>query len=139
MKRHLNSFKNTFLIIIGRFDKFRPIPAAIHIEKLRKNRENSQKIAKNAIFQNLKIFDIVAGNMIFGRKLTLWTPESPQKAYIDHPTHYGAILRKIKKIRFLTSKIQKKSFFRPIIPADVTRPSKQYWGSKHHISAPKAL
>ena len=67
-----------------------------------------QKIAKNAIFQNSKIFYIVAGNMIFGRKLTLWTPESPQKAYIDHPTQYDRILRKIKKIRFLTSKIKKK-------------------------------
>ena len=75
---------------------------------------------KNAIFQNSIIFFKVAGNMIFGRKFTLWTPESPQKAYIDHPTHYGQILRKIKKFRFLTSKIQKNIFsgrlFRPMCP-----------------------
>ena len=30
--------------------------------------------------------DILAENMIFGRKLTLWTPESTQKPYIDLPT-----------------------------------------------------
>ena len=77
--------------------------------------------------------------MIFDRESALWGPESVQKPYIDHPTQYDANLRKIKKIAFLTTKNHMKNFFRPIIPADVVRPPKQYWGSKHHISAPKAL
>ena len=28
---------------------------------------------------------------ISGRKLVLWTPESPQKAYIDHPKQFDHI------------------------------------------------
>ena len=48
--------------------------------------------------------------MIFGRKSALWTPESPQKAYIDHPTQYGYILKKVKKIAFFISKISIKNF-----------------------------
>ena len=55
------------------------------------NQENHQKIAKNAIFQKSIFCYIVAGNMIFDRKLVLWTSESTQKAYIDHSTQLGHI------------------------------------------------
>ena len=76
--------------------------------------------------------------MIFGRKLALWGPESTQKPYIDHPTQYGDIWQKVKKIGFLTSKIVIKNFSKSIFFADEARPPNQYWGSIHHIGAPKA-
>ena len=49
--------------------------------------------------------------MIFGRKSALWTPESPQKPYIDHPTQYGYILKKVKKNRIFHLQNQHKNFF----------------------------
>ena len=91
MKTLLKSLKNTFLIIFYQFGYFRPIPATIPHESDWQNQENHQKIAKNAIFQKSIFCYIVAGNMIFGRKCVLWTPESPQKAYIEHPTQFGHI------------------------------------------------
>ena len=75
---------------------------------------------KNAIFQKSMIFYIVAGNMIFYRKLAFWTFESTQKSYIDLPTKYDFILGKVKKIVFLTPKIKVKifqsRFFWPMSP-----------------------
>ena len=83
------------------------------------------------------MFYVVAGNMIFGRKLTLWTPESPQKAYIDHPTQYDRILRKIKKIRFLTSKIKKKKFFSADYSGRCDPAAKTILGIKTSYQCPK--
>ena len=59
------------------FRPIRPFPADFGHKSDHENQQKMQKIAKNAIFQNSKMFYVVAGNMIFGRKLTLWTPESP--------------------------------------------------------------
>ena len=136
MKILLKSPKNTFLKMFHVFGHFRPIPATNQIDK---NYENHQKNEKNATFQKPTCCCVVAGNMIFGRKSALWTPESPQKAYIDHPTQYGYILKKVKKIAFFTSKISIKKFFRPNILADVVRPPNQYCGSIYPIPAPKPL
>ena len=127
-------FEKYFFLIFGRSGHFRPISATNQITKISKK---MQKIAKNAIFQNSKIFYIVAGNMIFGRKLTLWTPESPQKAYIDHPTQYDRILRKIKKIRFLTSKIKKKFFFSADYSGRCDPAAKTILGIKTSYQCPK--
>ena len=81
--RHENTSEESQEYIFEIFSCVRPLPAD---SGDRKNHKNHQKIEKNAIFQKSIFCYIVAGNMIFGRKLTLWTPESPQKAYIDHPT-----------------------------------------------------
>ena len=137
--RHENTSKEFQEYISNNFWCVRPLPAdsghILHQQKSKKSR----KIIKKAIFQKSIFCDIVAKNMIFGRKLALWTPESPQKAYIDHPTWYGYILKKVKKIAFFTSKISIKIFFRPIILADVVRPPNRYRGSIHPIPAPKPL
>ena len=52
--------------------------------------------------------------MVFGRKSAFWGPESTQKPYIDYPTQYGAILKKVEKIVFLTPKIMIKFFWKSI-------------------------
>ena len=75
--------------------------------------------------------------MIFGRKSAFWGPESIQKLYIDHPTQYGVIFLKVKKIDFLTPKIMIKFFSKSIFLADEVLPPNQYWGSIHPIGAPK--
>ena len=137
--RHENTSKESKEYIFENFSFVRPLPADSGHHPDRKNRENHQKIEKIAIFQKSIFCYIVAGNMIFGRKSALWTSESPQKAYIDHPTWYGYILKKIKKIAFFTSKISIKIFFRPIILADVVWPPNRYRGSIHPIPAPKPL
>ena len=137
--RHENTSKESQEYIFENYIYVRPLPADSGHHPDRKNHENHQKIEKIAIFQKSIFCYIVAGNMIFGRKSALWTPESPQKAYIDHPTWYGYILKKVKKIAFFTSKISIKNFFRPIILADVVRPPNRYRGSIHPIPAPKPL
>ena len=115
MKTLLKSLKNTFLKIFHVSGHFWPIPATNQIGK---NHENHQKIEKIPIFQKSIFCCIVAGNMIFGRKLALWTPEKPHKAYIDHPTSYGYILKKVKKLHFSPPKSAWKNFsgriFRPM-------------------------
>ena len=85
MKTLLKSSKNTFLSIFQGSGHFRPIPATYYVGQNRKNRKKFD-FSKIHIF-----FYIVAGNMIFGRKSVLWNPESPQKAYIEHPTQFGHI------------------------------------------------
>ena len=105
----------------------------LHQQKSKKSR----KIIKNAIFQESIFCNIVAKNMIFGRKLAFWDPESTQKPYIDLPTWYGYISQKVKKIVFSTSKIMVKNFSKPIFLADVVRRPNQYWGSIDPIGAPK--
>jgi len=72
-----------FLEILGGSGHFQPIPDNNFIGQNRKNREKSD-------FS--KICYIVAGNMMFGRKLAFGGLESIQKPYIDHPTQYGVIL-----------------------------------------------
>ena len=84
--RHENTSKESQEYIFEIFICVRPLPADSGHHSDRKNHENHQKIEKIAIFQKSIFCYIVAGNMIFGRKSALWTPESPQKAYIDHPT-----------------------------------------------------
>ena len=68
--------------------------------------------------------------MMFGRKLVLWTPESTQKAYIEHPTQFGHIFQKAKKIAFLTIKIDVKNFlgriFRPMWTGHQSNTRDQY-------------
>jgi len=88
MKILLKSLKNTFLDIVGGSGHFRPISATNYIGQNHENRKNREKCD----FSIIHIFYMVAGNMIFGRKSTLWGPESTQKPYIDHPTQYGVIL-----------------------------------------------
>ena len=88
MKTLLKRLKNTFLII---FHRSGPLSADPRHESDLQNQENHQRIAKNAIFQKSIFCYIVAGNMIFGRKWVLWTPESTQKAYIEHPTQFDHI------------------------------------------------
>ena len=84
--RHENTSKESKEYIFENYIYARPLPADSGHHPDRKNHENHQKIEKIAIFQKSIFCYIVAGNMIFGRKSALWTPESPQKAYIDHPT-----------------------------------------------------
>ena len=137
--RHENTSKEIQKYISDNFWCARPLPAdsghILHQQKSKKSR----KIIKNAIFQKSIFCNIFAKNMIFGRKLALWAPESTQKPYIDLPTWYGYISQKVKKIVFSTSKIMVKNFSKPIFLADVVRPPNQYWGSIHPIGAPKAL
>ena len=83
MKILLKSPKNPFLKMFCVSGHFRPIPATNQAGRITKIIKKSKKIA---IFQKSIFCSIVAGNMIFGRKSALWTPESPQKPYIDHPT-----------------------------------------------------
>ena len=89
--RHENTSKESQEYIFENYIYARPLPADSGHHSDRKNHENHQKIEKIAIFQKSIFCYIVAGNMIFGRKWVLWTPESPQKAYIDHPTQFGHI------------------------------------------------
>ena len=84
--RHENTSKKSQEYILENFPCVWPLPADSGHHPYRKNHENHQKIEKIAIFQKSIFCYIVAGNMIFGRKSAPWTPESPQKAYIDHPT-----------------------------------------------------
>ena len=84
--RHENTFKESQEYIFEIFICVRPLPADSGHQSGLENHENHQKIEKIAIFQKSIFCYLVAGNMIFGRKTALWTPESPQKAYIDHPT-----------------------------------------------------
>ena len=49
--------------------------------------------------------------MIFGRKWVLWTPESTQKAYIEHPTQFGHIFQKAKKNRIFDHQNRCKKIF----------------------------
>ena len=136
--RYENTSKEFQEHIFDNNSSIRPLPADPGHESDWQNQENHQKVAKNAIFQKSIFFYMVAGNMIFGRKLALWGPESTQKPYIDHPTQYGDIWQKVKKIGFLTPKIVIKIFSKSIFFADEARPPNQYWGSIHHIGAPKA-
>ena len=76
-------------IIFDNISSVRLLPADPGHESDFQNQENHQKIAKNAIFQKFIFCYIVAGNMIFGRRLVLWTPESTQKAYIEHRAQFG--------------------------------------------------
>ena len=128
--RHENTSKESKEYIFENFSCVRPLPADSGHQSDRKNHENHQKIEKIAIFQKSIFCCIVAGNMIFGRKSALWTPESPQKAYIDHPTWYGYILKKVKKIAFFTSKISIKNFsgriFWPMWPGQQINIGGQY-------------
>ena len=89
--RDENTSKESQEHIFGNFSYFRPLPADPGHESHQQNSKKAQKILKNAIFQKSIIFYRVAGNMIFGRKLALWTPESTQKPHIDPPTQYGFI------------------------------------------------
>ena len=89
--RYENTSKESQEHIFDNISSVRPLPADPGHESDLQNQENHQKIAKNAIFQKSIFCYIVAGNMIFGRKLVLWTPESTQKAYIEHPTQFGHI------------------------------------------------
>ena len=75
--------------IFVKFMCFWPFPADSGHQWNREKSKNHQKMSKNAIFQKLIFCYVVAGNVIFGRKMTLWGPESPQKPYIDHPTSWG--------------------------------------------------
>ena len=84
--RHENTSKESQEYIFENFSCVRPLPADSGHQSDRKNHENHQKIEKIAIFGKLIFCSIMAGNMIFGRKSALWTPESPQKPYIDRPT-----------------------------------------------------
>ena len=78
--------------IFDNISSVRPLPADPGHESDLPNQENHQKkFAKNAIFQKSIFCYIVAGNMIFVRKWVHWTPESTQKAYIEHPTQLGHI------------------------------------------------
>ena len=124
MKILLKSPKNTFLKIFHVSGHFRP---SIRSEKSRKSSKNRKKIAS---FEKSISCRIVVGNMIFGRKSALWTPERPQKAYIDHPTWYGYILKKVKKIAFFTSKISIKKnsgrIFWPMWPGQQINIGSQY-------------
>ena len=83
MKTVLKNLKNTLLTIIHVPGHFRPISATYYINK---NKKKSRKIIKNTIFQTSIFCNIVAENIIFGRKLAIWAPESTQKPYIDLPT-----------------------------------------------------
>ena len=67
-------------------------------------------MSKNTIFENSIFFYKVAGNMIFCRKLALWTPESTQKPHIDFPTKYEYIWGKVKKNRIFDPKNHDKKF-----------------------------
>ena len=89
--RHENTSKESQEYIFEILKCVRPLPADPGHQSYRKNHENHQKIETIAIFQKSIFCYIVAGNMIFSRKSALWTPESPQKAYIDHPTQLGHI------------------------------------------------
>ena len=82
-KTLLNSLKNIFLAILYVSAHLRPISATDRINKIPKNHEKSPQ---NAIFRKSIFCSRVAKNMIFGRNLTLWAPESTQKPYIDLPT-----------------------------------------------------
>ena len=108
MKTHLKSLKNTFLAMFYISVHFRPTPAINRINKYRKNREKCQKIR---FFKSPIIFNVVAGNMIFCRKVTLWNPESTRNVILTPSTYYDSICRKIKKIIFLIPKIMVKKFF----------------------------
>ena len=105
------TFKESEEHISDNFLYARPLPAdsghILHQQKSKKSR----KIIKNAIFQKSIFCDIVAENMIFGRKLALWAPESTQKPYIDLPTQYGYISQKVKKNRIFHPKNHGKKFF----------------------------
>ena len=83
MKTLLKSLKNTFLTIFHVSGHFRPIPATDRINKIHKI---TKKSPKKSIFRKSIFCFIVAKNMIFGRKLAIWAPESTQKTYIDPPT-----------------------------------------------------
>ena len=86
------------------------------------------------------ILYVVARNMIFCRKLALWTPESTQKPHIDLPTKYEYIWGKVqKKIAYLTPKIMIKNFSKSIFSADEPLSPNQYWGSIDPIGAPKVI
>ena len=89
--RYENTSKESQEHIFDNISSVRPLPADPSHESDLQNQENHQKIAKNAIFQKSIFCYIVAGNMIFDRKLIFWTPESTQKAYIEHLTQFGHI------------------------------------------------
>ena len=84
--RHENTSKESKEYIFENIMCVRPLPADSGHQSGWKNHENHQKIEKIGIFRKSIFCSIVAGNMIFGRKMALWTPKSPQKPYIDHPT-----------------------------------------------------
>ena len=69
--RYENTSKESQEHIFDNISLVRPLPADPGHESDWQNQENHQKIAKNAIFQKLIFCSIVAGNMIFGRKLVL--------------------------------------------------------------------
>ena len=69
--RYENTSKESQEHIFDNISSVRPLPADPGHESDWQNQENHQKIAKNAIFQKSIFCSIVAGNMIFGRKLVL--------------------------------------------------------------------
>ena len=69
--RYENTSKESQEHIFDNISSVRPLPADPGHESDLQNQENHQKIAKNAIFQKSIFCSIVAGNMIFGRKLVL--------------------------------------------------------------------
>ena len=69
--RYENTSKKSQEHIFDNISLVRPLPADPGHESDWQNQENHQKIAKNAIFQKSIFCSIVAGNMIFGRKLVL--------------------------------------------------------------------
>ena len=136
MKTHLKNFKNTFLTIFHISGRFWPIPA---MNRINKNRKKSYNMSKNTIFQKSIFCYVVAGNMIFCRKLALWTSESTQKHHIDFPTWYDSIWGKVKKIEFFIPKIMVKNFPKSIFSADEPLSPNRYGGSIDPIGAPKVL
>ena len=108
-------------------------------KKIFLHRFRLSKMRSFLLFQKSIFCYIVAGIMIFGRKLVFWTPKSPQKVHIDHVTQFCHIFEKAKKIVFWTIKIDEKNFSWPNFPDDVDWPQKQYQGSIHPTRAPKSL
>ena len=74
----------------------------------------------------------MAGNWPFRAR------KAPRNPILTIPRNMATFDKKSKKIGFLTPKIVIKNFSKSIFFADEARPPNQYWGSIHHIGAPKA-